>query len=724
MLSILVWNSVRLITSSHAERMEFQVNQDANLLASSLAPGLAAADRAVLLDVLSLLNKDAFVYVGVYDQDEYLLAKKGVPPKSRTLDSNFEAARADGIYDSEASIKLAGQSLGKVRIGVSLEAIEKLIADTRFQNTLIAILEIILTITVTLILGIVLTRHLRKLEEGAVALSKGELSHQIDIDSNDEIGDVARGFNNLAKHLAKTQADLEKEHIDLRESEEKYRLAMDAAHDGIWDWNISTGTVDYSANWGQIVGESELANDYSSWEQRIHPDDKEKILTSIDQHLQNFSTNWQQEHRLKHKNGSWKWVLGRGQVVEHDENDQPLRMVGTMIDISRQKKLEEELQRHRSNLESLVADKTAELEAAKNEAETANLEKSKFLANMSHELRTPMHSILSFASLALKRVDDEKSERFLQNIRTSGIRLTALLNDLLDLSKLESGKLEGNFVKQDMTTLIEKAINEISSLTSDKNILIKINTQSHFECVVDQQLITRVMINLFSNAIKFSPENSQIYVEIERHARQHNDQLQEIIQVSVQDNGIGIPSDQLENIFDKFIQSSKTKSQSGGTGLGLSISKQIIELHGGKIWAQSPAPENGKGSVFTFFVPVVYKHDQKNILDTEEAISHHRSFKNNLLDIISTKKPIDQIPSSTELDEGSCPLTPWINSQKNIKEIENLKKCHEDFHNLAAEIIAYYRDGNDLEVTKHLMDFILISEKITKLLDNHSNTAN
>jgi uncharacterized membrane protein affecting hemolysin expression len=175
MLSILVWNSVRLISSSHAERMEIQVKQDAILLANSLAPGLAAADRAILLDVLSLLREGTFVYVGVYDKDGYLLAKRGNPPETISIDLNFENAQIDGIYDSEASINLGGQSLGKVRVGVSLEEIETLIASTRFQNTTIAFVEIILSITFTLLLALVVTRHLRKLEEGAQALARGEL---------------------------------------------------------------------------------------------------------------------------------------------------------------------------------------------------------------------------------------------------------------------------------------------------------------------------------------------------------------------------------------------------------------------------------------------------------------------------------------------------------------------------------------------------------------------
>lgn len=227
MLSILVWNSVRLISSSHAEQMEIKVSQDTILLANTLAPGLAAADQAILLDALSLVDRRTFVYIGVYDNDGHLLAKQGNPPKSRSLDSNYEEAKRDGVYDSESTIELAGQSLGKVKIGVSLEETEKLIASTRFQNTSIAFVMILLSIIVTFLMALALTRHLRKLEEGADALARGELNHRIEIESTDEIADLARAFNNLAKHLSQTEAELNKQHRNLERHQADLEMTIE-----------------------------------------------------------------------------------------------------------------------------------------------------------------------------------------------------------------------------------------------------------------------------------------------------------------------------------------------------------------------------------------------------------------------------------------------------------------------------------------------------------------
>ncbi|MCP4577832.1 MAG: PAS domain S-box protein, partial [Deltaproteobacteria bacterium] len=131
----------------------------------------------------------------------------------------------------------------------------------------------------------------------------------------------------------------------LRESEEKHRFAMEATTDGLWDWKVLSGEVYYSPSWSIMLGELDVAPRYGSWEKRIHPDDKEIVLSSLQDHLKKRTGFWKKEHRLRTKTGEWKWVLGRGRVVERDENGQPLHMVGTMTDISDRKQAEETLQR-------------------------------------------------------------------------------------------------------------------------------------------------------------------------------------------------------------------------------------------------------------------------------------------------------------------------------------------------------------------------------------------
>lgn len=233
----------------------------------------------------------------------------------------------------------------------------------------------------------------------------------------------------------------------------------------------------------------------------------------------------------------------------------------------------------------------------------SNKSKSEFLSNMSHELRTPMHAMLNYSSMGLTTLGENGSEsltKYFRNIQTAGNRLLILLNNLLDLAKLESGKMEFNISANDFRSVVDETLIELDSLLSKKNIYpivqySAINTTAHF----DKNKMVQVLVNLMSNAIKFSPEESSIQITVEDVHLPSNRGAG--LQCSIVDEGVGIPELEVSKVFEKFTQSSQTKTQAGGTGLGLSICKQIVEAHGGSIWAK-----NGKdsGAVFQFQFPL------------------------------------------------------------------------------------------------------------------------
>jgi signal transduction histidine kinase len=259
---------------------------------------------------------------------------------------------------------------------------------------------------------------------------------------------------------------------------------------------------------------------------------------------------------------------------------------------------EKEIRKANSSLEDKVRKRTKEFEQAKTTAERANQAKSEFLANMSHELRTPMHAILSFAEFGSSEIESapkEDIEKYFQKIQGSGKRLLALLNNLLDLSKLESGKMEYNIRENNIFLPINHVVSEVQKLLEEKRLSLKItSTETKITAFFDHEKVLQVVYNLVSNAIKFSAPTGQIEIEVRYTTNKSS------VVISVKDTGFGIPEEELENVFDKFVQSSKTKSGAGGTGLGLSICREIINGMGGEIWAKNNPVG---GAIFSFTLP-------------------------------------------------------------------------------------------------------------------------
>ena len=294
-----------------------------------------------------------------------------------------------------------------------------------------------------------------------------------------------------------------------------------------------------------------------------------------------------------------KYVLETFKVVEYNENEVPLRMIGSVIDISKRKELEDNLFQ------------------AKLKAEDATKAKSEFLANMSHEIRTPMNGIIGMSYLALQTDLNEKQQNYIKKIDSSAKLLLGIINDILDFSKIEAGKLEINKIEFNLLQVIESVTNIIEYKANEKNIAIHVNYGLDIGRIFygDSLRISQILTNLLGNAIKFT-NCGAIYISVSKLSANK-------FRFEVKDTGIGLTQGELRKLFKSFSQADgSTTRKYGGTGLGLSISKQLVELMGGKIWVES---EIEVGSSFIYEIPLEELSDDKeesNIQIKESALEN------------------------------------------------------------------------------------------------------
>jgi len=245
-----------------------------------------------------------------------------------------------------------------------------------------------------------------------------------------------------------------------------------------------------------------------------------------------------------------------------------------------------------------------EIEDKSRQLEVASQHKSEFLANMSHELRTPLNAIIGFSEVLGERMFgelNEKQDEYLKDIHASGQHLLSLINDILDLSKIEAGRMELELTDFDLPTAIDNALMLVRERAGRRGITLQMRVDSQLGQIrADERKVRQIVLNLLSNAIKFTPEGGRIEVL----AAPKNG----FVEVSVSDTGVGIAPEDQETVFEEFRQVGTAAKKVEGTGLGLTLCRKFVELHGGKIWVES---ELGAGSTFTFTLPLtIDQHGQ------------------------------------------------------------------------------------------------------------------
>jgi two-component system, sensor histidine kinase and response regulator len=387
----------------------------------------------------------------------------------------------------------------------------------------------------------------------------------------------------------------------------KLNLVVQASKIGLWDMEVVRddpvnpfNTFIWSDEFRHMLGYKDVhdfPNVLSSWSNLLHPEDKEAALNAFAKHIldKTGKTPYDVEYRLMRKTGEYAYFRASGECIR-DKDGNALRVAGALMDITDTKNMLMNMDRQKA------------------EAEAASRAKSTFLATMSHEIRTPMNAIIGMTTIGKSAPNIERKDYCFTKIEDASNHLLGVINDILDMSKIEANKFELAPAEFELEKMLRRVVNVVNFRVDEKkqSFSVHIDRSIPRTIIGDDQRIAQVITNLLGNAVKFTPEQGAISLTVRLVDKVNNFCT---LQISVSDSGIGITPEQQKKLFQSFEQAeSSTTRKYGGTGLGLAISKNIVEMMGGTISVKS---ELGKGSTFTFTIQVARgkEEKQKRLLD-------------------------------------------------------------------------------------------------------------
>jgi len=352
----------------------------------------------------------------------------------------------------------------------------------------------------------------------------------------------------------------------LKAAEERWKFALEGAGDGVWDFDEERRVAFYSPRWKEMLGyrEDEVGTGIQEWLKRIHPDDRARVRQAIDAYRRGDTPVYETEHRLQHKDGHWVWVLDRGKIVERHPDGTPRRIVGTHSDITRTKQAEQALR-----------DRQA--------AVLANRAKSEFLSRMSHEMRTPLNAVIGFSQLMRMSgdpIDAAKVHEYADHVLHAGQHLLALINDVLDLQKVEEGALALDMGRVALDELVARTIDLLAPMARARGIRFDNAVPSHVRVWADAQRLRQVLLNVASNAVKYNRPGGLVRWTLRQDSPER-------LTLRVEDEGPGLSDEQQARLFQPFERLGRETSTIEGTGLGLIIARSLMQAIGGDLAVSS-----------------------------------------------------------------------------------------------------------------------------------------
>ncbi|MGM0519986.1 MAG: ATP-binding protein, partial [Campylobacterota bacterium] len=648
------------------EEIERFQNGVSRLLASSLAIPLWEFRKDSAMKAISpILDDKRLVFVEVKDTQTgqlFVYIKKD-NKKGNTLTTK------ESIYNEDKKI-------GELKIGISDFAMKDKLKETISGYVILFIFQLFVSIMVLVFaLYTKIISPIQRLTTQAKKLSKNELEESFKWSMDDEIGKLGKSFEYARQSLLE---NIEKIQV------QKQRLfdILEGTHVGTWEWNIQTGETIFNERWAQIVGYTldEISpTSINTWMDFAHPEDLEQSNELIMSHIEGKSDYYECESRMQHKNGSWVWVLDRGKVSKWDKDGKPLIMSGTHQDITKIKEAQNILQE------------------AKVKAQEANKAKSEFLANMSHEIRTPMNAVIGLSEMLYDMQLNQNQKDIVSKINNSSKILLGIINDILDYSKIEAGRLELEYKEFEIDSLVTSLETLFKNRAKQMQIELKIDKDSNLPnlIVADELRLTQVLTNLVSNAIKFTNKGE---VQISISLKDKVDKSTALIHFCVEDNGIGISSKQLQKLFTPFTQAdTSTTRKYGGTGLGLVITKNIIKAFGSDIEVQSKE-DIGTKIEFDIKLQVATweKSQQKKSL---EANSSNSDFLEGIKVLLVEDNEINQEVATMMLEKIGIEVDIASNGQEGVdKFLENKDKYQVILMDLQMPIMSGYEATKQIRV--------------------------
>ena len=589
MFVLLFANTTRLFNHTIEQQGMEKIGDLAPMLNVALAPAVFRRDyaraRSIIDDLLH--SNGSLAYVVVLDERGKLFSSGGnvntdALPPVETLPNSGGA-----LFNGAMPLRIASQQVGELRYGLSFASLLQARTSLLHQGILIALFGLLLSIAAISFAGFWLTRHLNKLMRASQAIAAGHYEVQADVGTRDEIGQLARYFNQMGEEI------LGKVHA-MQATQVQLEAIINAIPDLLFEVSLD-GTYHFihaqrhdllAAPMQDLLGKK-VAD-------VLPPAAAEIALQALQEaHEQGWSQGKQFELDLPHGRAWFELSVSRKSTLPGQESC----FVVLSRDITERYLAQDALRQLNEKLEQRVEQRTAELVCAKNEADRANHAKSEFLSRMSHELRTPMNGILGFAQLLAydpaNTLNTDQAD-YVQEIMHAGEHLLQLINEVLDLARIESGRLTLSPELVAIAQLVRECVPMVQTLADGKNIRVSVDIIGDYVIVADPLRLRQILLNLISNAVKYNRDGGN--VEVTCSSAQEGR-----VRIAVNDSGRGIAADALPRLFKPFERLQSDFDGIEGAGIGLAVSKKLTEAMGGMIGVESIA---GEGSTFWLEFPL------------------------------------------------------------------------------------------------------------------------